>query len=118
LKGVIGEIAPVGDPNSRTFLGKLDVPQDSGLRSGVFGRVAVPSGEYRSIYVPETALRFRGQLEQVFVVEQGIARLRLVRAGKRSEGNVEITSGIVPGDMVVVDGVESLVDGQPLEVRP
>ena len=118
LAGVVSEIAPVGDPNSRTFLVKLDVPPDSGLRAGLFGRVSVPAGEYRSIYLPESALRLRGQLEQVFVLDQGVARLRLVRVGKRSGGEVEVTSGVLAGDTVVSDGVEMLTDGQPLEVRP
>lgn len=118
LMGVVGEIAPVGDANSRTFLVKLDVPSASGLRAGLFVRVSVPSGESRSIYVPETALRLRGQLEQVFVLDQGVARLRLVRVGKRSDGGVEVTSGVLPGESVVVDGLGTLVDGQPVEVRP
>lgn len=118
LTGVVSEIAPVGDPNSRTFLVKLDVPPDSGLRAGLFGRVSVPAGEHRSIYLPEAALRIRGQLEQVFVLDQGVARLRLVRVGKRSGGEVEVTAGVMEGDRVVSDGVEALVDGQSLEVRP
>lgn len=118
LTGVVSEIAPVGDPNSRTFLVKLDVPPDSGLRAGLFGRVSVPAGAHRSIYLPESALRIRGQLEQVFVFEQGVARLRLVRVGKRAGGEVEVTAGVLEGDRVVSEGVEALVDGQSLEVRP
>jgi multidrug efflux pump subunit AcrA (membrane-fusion protein) len=118
LAGTVGEIAPVGDANSRTFLVKIDLPPDAGLRAGLFGRVAVPAGEYRSIFVPNNALRTRGQLEQVFVVEKGIARLRLVRVGKHLGSDVELLSGVAVGDSVVVGGTDLLVDGQSVEVRP
>ena len=48
LEGVVSEIAPSADPNSRTFLVKLDLPPTPGLRAGQFGRVAVPVGEISS----------------------------------------------------------------------
>lgn len=42
LEGVVSEIAPVADPNTRTFCVKLDLPSAPNLRPGQFGRVAVP----------------------------------------------------------------------------
>ena len=45
LSGVVREIAPSADPNSRTFLVKLDLPDHDGLRTGLFGRVSVPVQE-------------------------------------------------------------------------
>ena len=63
LEGVVSEIAPSADPNSRTFLVKLDLPPTPGLRAGQFGRVAVPVGETSALRVPASAVLQRGQME-------------------------------------------------------
>ena len=117
LRGVVAEISPAGDPGSRTFLVKLDLPPDPALRAGQFGRVALPVGESTNLRVPASALLLRGQMEFVFVAEDGKARLRIVRSGKRTGDEVELVSGLEAGETVVVDGASTLLDGQPLQIR-
>jgi RND family efflux transporter MFP subunit len=117
LNGVIGEIAPSADPNSRTFLVKLDLPPAPGLRAGQFGRAAMPVGETAALRAPAAAVLQRGQLELVFVVANGRAQLRIVKTGKRIGNEVELVSGVDAGEPLVVDGAGNLVDGQPVEAR-
>lgn len=117
LVGVVAEIAPAADPNSRTFHVKLDLPDAPGLKPGLFGRVAVPVGQSHAPRVPASALVQRGQMEMVFVVADGRAQMRLVKSGKRFGEEVELASGVRPGESVVVEGAAALVDGQRLEVR-
>ena len=117
LAGVVSEVSPAADPNSRTFRVKLDLPPTAGLRLGQFGRVVVPLGETASVRVPATALVVRGQMEIVFVAASQKAQLRLVKTGKRVSDEIEIVSGLNPGESIVVDGAGALRDGQPLEVR-
>ncbi|MDW8310692.1 MAG: efflux RND transporter periplasmic adaptor subunit [Verrucomicrobiales bacterium] len=117
LEGVVAEMAPAADPNSRTFRVKLDLPGAPGLKPGLFGRVAVPVGETRAPRVPPQALVQRGQMEMVFVVADGRAQMRLVKSGKRLGEEVELVSGVRPGERVVVEGAGALMDGQPVEVR-
>lgn len=118
FEGVVGEIAPAADSISRTFLVKLDLPVTSGLLAGQFGRVAMPVGETAALRVPASAVVQRGQMEIVFVVVDGKARLRLVKTGRRIGGELELVSGVVAGEAIVVEGAASLVDGQPLSVQP
>ena len=118
IEGVVVELAPVADPASRTFLVKLDLGSTEGLRSGQFGRVLVPIAETRSIHVPYSALVVRGQLETVFVVEKQNALLRIVRTGKRTNTEVELLSGVVAGESVVIEGAEQLRDAQPVTLKP
>jgi RND family efflux transporter MFP subunit len=118
LNGVIGEIAPSADANSRTFLVKLDLPPTPGLRAGQFGRAAMPVGETSALRAPASAVVQRGQLELVFVVVNGRAQLRLVKTGQRLGSEVELVSGLDAGEPVVIDGAGSLVDGQPLTIKP
>lgn len=114
LSGTVAEMAPVADPNSRTFLVKLDLPQNEALRSGQFGRVIVPTGKADALWVPASAVITRGQMEIVFVATNDHAQLRLVRAGKRNAQEVEMLAGVSAGENVVVTGAEQLRDGQPI----
>ena len=115
--GTVSEVAAAASAGSRTFLVKLDLPRDATLRSGLFGRVAVPVGESRELRVPASALVVRGQLEMVFVAKDGKAQLRLVRTGKRQGDQIGLLSGLSDGETVVVEGASDLRDGQPLEVK-
>jgi RND family efflux transporter MFP subunit len=115
--GVVSEITPVADPASRTFPVKVDLPPAAGLRSGQFGRVAVPVAQLQAIRVPSQAVILRGQMELAFVVSDGRAQMRLVKTGKRLNGEVEIVSGLNAGEQLVVDGAAGLRDGQPVTIQ-
>lgn len=118
IQGRVAEISPSADPGSRTFLVRIDLPADSALRSGQFGRAAIPFGEASGLRVPASAVVVRGQMEMVFVVEQSATRLRLVRTGKHFGDEVDILSGLAGGEEVVDEGAAALIDGQPAKVRP
>ncbi len=117
VAGVISEVAPSADPNSRTVRVKLDLPSGPDLIPGRFARLEVPLGEGKSLQVPASAIVQRGQLELAFVITDQRARLHLVKSGKRVGEGIEILSGLDPGDEVVVEGAAQLVDGQPVEVK-
>ena len=117
LTGTVAEMSPVADPDSRTCLVKLDLPETPGLRSGQFGRVAVPAGAVRAIRVPVTAVIQRGQMELVYVVADGHAELRIIKTGARIGDDVEVVSGLNAGESVVTEGVEALMDGQPVSIQ-
>lgn len=117
-RATVAEISPTGDPNSRTFPVKLDLPAGSGLRPGQFVRVAVPVRDYDALLIPASAIVTRGQLQIVFVAENNVAKLRLIRTGRtRSEG-VEVLAGLEDGESLVIEGTDNLKDGQPLTVTP
>jgi len=117
VNGTVSEIAPVADVQSRTFLVKLDLPQTAGLRTGQFGRVAVPVNETSVLRIPVSAVVSRGQMEIVFVVHCGRAQLRLVKTGKRFGDEVELVSGIENKEQVALENVAKLTDGQRVEVQ-
>lgn len=117
IPGRVSEIAPAADPQSRTFRVKLDLPPAPGLRLGLFGRVEVPVTGNVALRAPASAVLLRGQMELVFVVEDDTAQLRLVKTGKRLGDEVELVSGVEPGELVVINPPNELLDGQPVEVR-
>ncbi len=118
LTGTVSEIAPVSDPVSRTFRVKIDLLPTQGLMPGQFARLTVPFAESHSLRAPASAVIQRGQMELVFVVANGRAQLRIVKAANRIGDEVELVSGVDAGEQVVVDGAANLVDGQPVTVKP
>lgn len=118
VEGVVVEIAPVAEAVSRTYRVKLDLPVLTGLRSGQFGRVAVPTGQASVPHVPVSAVFQRGQMECVMAAIDGRARMRLIRSGKRLGQDLEVISGLEVGERVVVSDPDRVSEGQPLEVIP
>lgn len=117
IDGTVIEVAPSADAASRTFRVKLDLPATSGLRSGQFGRVAVPLEAAATLRVPATAVVTRGQMEIVFVATNQTAHLRLVKTGRRLGDRVELVSGLSAGERIVVESAAPLCDGQPLVTK-
>ncbi|MGE0392846.1 MAG: efflux RND transporter periplasmic adaptor subunit [Vicinamibacterales bacterium] len=110
LPGRVEEVARAVDVDARAFLVKVGVPAAAGLTSGQFARVRVPGASQPALVLPEGALVRRGQVTSVFVVENGVARVRLVEA----RGNV-VAAGLAAGDRVVVAPPAGLVDGQAVQ---
>lgn len=116
VTATVAEVSPNADAASRTVLVKLTLPLDPRLRAGAFGRATVPANEVRALTVPHRAVIRHGQLEAVYAVVDGTARMRLVRAGRVVNDRVELRSGVREGEQIVVDGADALVDGQPVTV--
>jgi len=109
----VTEVVAAGDPVSRTFLVKADLPVSAGLRSGQYARVSLALGNRSALTVPAAALVRRGELDGVFVVENG-DRLayRIVQAGRETgAGRREILAGLSAGETIAVSGVERASDG-------
>lgn len=117
FEATVCEIAPAADSGSRTVLVKLDLPKSTGIRSGQFGRVLVPVADVEALRVPAEAVIHRGQLEIMFIVFNQKAQMRLVRTGKKIGKQIEVVSGLMPGEHYVADGAAVLTDGQAVEVR-
>jgi RND family efflux transporter MFP subunit len=118
LKGKVSEIVPDADPGSRSFLVKIELPADSHLRSGLFGRAQFSRGERQSLLVPRTAIVERGQLEGIFVLDQNrVAVLRYVTLGKPMGDNVEVLAGLADGDRVVAKPGSLELDGKRIEAQ-
>jgi len=116
MEGGVDAVAPVADPGSRSFLAKVRLTGGGDVRSGMFARVALAVGEDRLTAVPASALVLEGQLTGLFVVvPEGVARFRLIRAGRRLGDRIEVLSGLPEGTRFVVEPPPGLVDGAAVE---
>jgi RND family efflux transporter MFP subunit len=114
----VQEIVPEIEAASRTFLVKLPLPANAGVRAGQFGRAVFQTGEREVIVVPRAAVTQQGQLSSVLVIADGIARTRMVRTGEERDGEVEILTGLSPGERVMASRSADLTDGARVEERP
>ena len=117
LSARVSEIVPSVDSASRSYMVKLDLPAAPRLRTGMFGRAIFPLGMQKVVAVPLAALMERGQLQSVFVAEDGVAHTRLVTTGRRTKDAVEVLSGLNAGEKVVLPVPVGLRDGARVEVR-
>jgi RND family efflux transporter MFP subunit len=114
----VSEIVPAVDAASRTYIVKIDLPPIPNLRAGVFGRAVFPLAARPVVSIPSEALIERGQLQQVFVIEDAQARLRMITAVRRAGSKVEVLSGLTAGEKIVAPVPSGLADGARVEVRP
>ncbi|MGK9166891.1 efflux RND transporter periplasmic adaptor subunit [Inquilinus limosus] len=105
--------------DATTRLGTVyaDLPAGSALKPGMFARVAITADDGSVLTVPEAALVWREGQPRVFTVDaDGIARLRAVRTGSRSNGRVAIEDGLSEGEPVVTAGAGFLDDGSRVRI--
>jgi len=113
----VSEVVPTVDAASRSYIVKLDLPASAAVRSGMFGRALFPAGMQQVAAVPAAALMERGQMQSVLVVEEGVARTRVITTGARTAAGVEVLSGVRAGEKVVSPAQPALLDGARVEVR-
>jgi RND family efflux transporter MFP subunit len=102
LSGKIAQVVPAADTGSHSVLVKVELPADTRLRSGLFGRARFPRGERSSLFVPRTSLVERGQLQGVYVLDANqVAGLRYVTLGRSTGEQVEVLSGLQAGEELV-----------------
>jgi multidrug efflux system membrane fusion protein len=67
--------------------------------------------------VPTAAIQRSSTATYVYVVaDQKTASVRQVETGPSERGLIVVSKGLVPGDVVVVDGVDKLRDGSAVEI--
>jgi RND family efflux transporter MFP subunit len=111
IQGKVSEVVPAVDPMSRTFIVKIAL-SGTGLKTGLYAKVRIPTGSRDVLTVPAAAVVEKGQLTGVYTVDsKGVISYRLVRIGKHFGNNIEVLSGINPGDKAIIAGMDKAVDG-------
>jgi len=118
LSGKVSQIVPTADPNTRTFLVKIELPASPILRSGLFGRASFSRGERNSLTIPRTAVVDRGALRGVYVVgPDQIASLRYSAVGQTINEDLEVLSGLNANEAVVLAPGDREIGGKRVEAQ-
>ena len=87
------------------------------LKAGMFARVEFTSlKERRSIVIPREALLGSVKQAQIFVVENGIAKLKNIVVGREAGTSIEVLQGLSVGEEIVVNGQNNIVENTPVTV--
>jgi membrane fusion protein (multidrug efflux system) len=116
--GTVSRVARVADPVTRTFRVEVEVPNPQGYgRAGLLCRgTFVRRREEKAIVIPLFAMMRRGIDLVAFVEQDGLARRRVLTPGSFQGEQIEIRSGLQPGDRLIVLGQRELIDGQPVTI--
>ncbi len=115
--GIVRTIDTRVDPVTRAIVVRAEIPNESGLlRPGMLMTVELIKNRRHSIALPEETLVPMGERQFVFIVKDGKAEQRWVEIGSRRPGEVEISSGIAEGEVVVREGTNRLSPGAPVRV--
>ena len=113
-------IDPVVQTANRTIMVKARAPNPNRvLRPGMFieARLATAT-RMNAIVVPEDAVQPLRTANVAWVIDGGKASRRVVQLGARSQGVVEVLSGVKAGELVVVGGLERMAEGMPVAAIP
>jgi membrane fusion protein, heavy metal efflux system len=109
IKGRIGNIGPILDPNIRTAKVRLEVPNPGMLRLGMFVTATFHGPKKQAFAtVPAGAVLHLHDRDWVYApAGEGNFRRLEVTGGKMLPGNLqEITSGLRPGQQVVANALD------------
>ena len=117
VEGQVRVLAPTVDASTRNALVYVDLPDHADIRAGMFARGEFLLGRREALTVPLSAVVVRDGFSQVFEVGAGNrVQMRQVQTGQRSEGRVEITSGLAPEARIVQQGGAFLNDGDLVRI--
>jgi len=107
------------DPNTRTLLTEVDVPNREGrLLPGSFGEVHFAVGSnVNKVTVPVNAMLFRAEGPRLAVVgPDNKVHLRPINIGRDYGTSLEILGGVSTGEQVIINPSDSLEDGQSVKI--
>jgi RND family efflux transporter MFP subunit len=135
--GQVTQISPAADPTARLVPIEVTIPNPEGrIGSGLLARVSFASQETEQVIVPETAIDLadvsandsestalgesQTRSATVFVInrngEEATVEARSVQLGDRADNQIQISSGLDPGEEFVVRSSGALNDGDPVRL--
>ena len=115
--GHIVDINPASIPGQRNFIARILVQNEGEiLRPGMSADVALDVSENAgAVLVSVDAIVEDRDVRKVYTVVDNVVDVREVQVGASERGQVEVISGIEPGDMVVVAGQADLAHEERVE---
>lgn len=120
--GSVEKVVPVVNAHTRNFTVRIVVPKSPALYPGMFARGEVVVMRHKgAVAVPKEALVTRGDHQVLFTVDdlkddRGTAREHEVVVGASDGKYVQIISGLAAGEKVIIEGQQTLMDGDQVRI--
>jgi HlyD family secretion protein len=109
--GTVRRISPEIDAKTRLGPIRIALAKDAPARVGGYARAGIEIVRREGVVVPASAVLYRGETPLVQVVDGGRVRTTPVGLGTRSDGNIEVLSGLAEGQDVVARAGTFVADG-------
>lgn len=118
FQGIVTSVGSRVDTSTRSVQVRAEIDNTEGLlRPGMLLTVGLTLNPRDAVVVPEAAVVPSQGRQYVFVVdEESVARRVEVQLGRRRPGQVEIVSGVVPGQRVVTQGIAQVRPGSRVRI--
>ena len=118
LTGIISQLSPAIDPQSRSFMVVVSIDNsDLLLRPGMFAKGEIIVAAKDSIIViPKNIILSKQRGNTVFVIDKGLAQERIITFGLENPEYVEVISGLEAKEKLVTKGFETLRNRSKVKV--
>ena len=115
FSGTVIAVNPAVDAASRSAIVEASIENpDNLLRSGMFATARITKdGGSSGVFVPRTAIynHLPTQSYRAFVLEEGIAKLRVVQLGMEEGDSIQIIVGLNADEVVATSNLDQLYEG-------
>ncbi len=116
VEAEITEFSPSADPMTHTVTVKARLSDTDSLAAGFTATAEIPGELSKVLLAPMSAIFETGGLNLVTVVdENNMARTRAVTVGRQRGNDIELLSGLVAGEIVVINRTGLIAEGTRIE---
>jgi len=119
-KKFIGKITAIDsriDPSTRSIKVRANISNEAlKLHPGMLLNISVLLQVEKILQLPESSIIPIENVHYVFVEKEGKAIRKAIKIGRRHPGVVEVVSGLVEGEQVVVEGALKLREGSAVSI--
>lgn len=116
FSATISELAPSADPLTHSVLVRAQLSGADSLAAGHTVVAEIPGAMLRTVLAPKSAIFTAGGVQLATVVgDNGAARTRAVTVGRARGDEIEILSGLMAGDVVVLERTGLIAEGTRIE---
>jgi len=116
VEATISEVSPSADPMSHSISVRATLSDADSVAAGHTATAEIPGQLDQRILVAKSSIYTSGGLNLITIVdENGSARTRVVTLGKAHGAEVEILSGLMENEQVVLDRTGVIAEGTRIE---
>lgn len=116
--GRVARVSPVVDPATGTFKITIEVSDSSRrLKPGMFGRINIVYDTHRNaLQIPRNAIIEESGQSVVYIVAGNVVEKRVISTGYSQGGRIEVISGLLDNEEIVIVGQANLKSGSNVSV--
>lgn len=123
--GKIHQVSNYINPDNRSFSIKVELPnKDHVLKPNLIATIKL--NDYvaeNTIVIPNNIVQKNSKNESLIFMftpdtdSTGTVKQVLIKTGKEQNGKIEVTEGLKPNDIIIIEGARTLRDGQEVSIK-